>query len=205
MSTNIEKTGTGAITKSASRCLIAAITLLIASVPAFGAQEFRYQGLTVTLNEANGHVAAVYQQKEAGSFLVGAGQLEDGFGTVRLLGASTLAKVDGAGTGADKVDGAGTGAQKVDGAGTGAQKVDGAGTGAAKVDGAGTGADKVDGAGTGAEKLARTTTLELLQTEKYGLVAILREEQKGHILSETVFNARNGTLELLEEIMVVDF
>ncbi|MEM1089137.1 MAG: hypothetical protein AAGI67_02040 [Pseudomonadota bacterium] len=205
MSTNIEKTGTGAITKSAKRCLLAAITLLIASVPAFGAQEFRYQGLTVTLNEANGQVAAVYQQKEAGNFLVGAGQLEYGFGTIRLLGANTLSKVDGAGTGADKVDGAGTGAQKVDGAGTGAQKVDGAGTGAAKVDGAGTGADKVDGAGTGAEKLARTTTLELLQTEKYGLVAILREEQKGQILSETVFNARNGTLELLEEIMVVDF
>ena len=194
MRTYIEKTGTGAIKNGIVRQLIASFALLVASIPAFGAQEFRYQGLTVTLNEANGQIAAVYQQKESGDFLVGAGQLVEGFGAIRLLGAGTLQKVDGAGTGADKVDGAGTGAQKVDGAGTGAQKVDGAGTGA----------DKVDGAGTGAEKLGETTTLELLQTEKYGLVAILRQEQKGQTISETIFNARNGSLELLEELMVVD-
>ncbi len=194
MSTHIEKSGTGAVTRN--KFWLTGIVLLVVALvsPAYAAQEFRSNGLTISLDIETGHIAAIMQKQQTGEFLVGSGQIIKGFGTFSLHSSDFLAKVDGAGTGAGKVDGAGTGAAKVDGAGTGA----------AKVDGAGTGAGKVDGAGTGAAKAASNVTLEILSSGKDEFIVVLRQELKGEMISETVFDTRNGNLEFLEELQVSD-
>ncbi|MEM9530102.1 MAG: hypothetical protein AAGA23_04230 [Pseudomonadota bacterium] len=200
MNLQIERSGTGAIGSAEKRGAkakffrIGAVLLLALWAGIASSKELKADGLTLTISEF-GHVAAVWNKDSAGGFLVGSGKLEDGFVSLAMLGAESLAKVDGAGTGRGKVDGAGTGRDqaKVDGAGTG--------RGQAKVDGAGTGRDKVDGAGTGRDKTEgfERFALDLVAAQEGGYFAVIRKMVGKEQIRELVFDFTTKTPVMIEE------